>query len=132
MKSRSTFLLVAAFAAVFFSTGIPYWRIPYAKLSLPDSLYGPFLTAVLVAPIVVRLFSRASFLKTSAVIGLAVPAMVMARVMVDAFRDSSSHNLWPFEFLIASVVGLGISSAGALAGGLLAKLLRTGPFRDDA
>lgn len=123
MKSRPVFLLTAAFVLVFFAMGIPYWQIPYAKASLPDSLYGPLMATVVVAALVVRLLSNATFLKTWLVVGLAVPAMVMARVIVEVVKDSTSHNLWPFEIVIAAAVGLMLSMVGALCGGVVRRVL---------
>ena len=48
-----------------------------------------------------------------------VPAAVMARVVVDTARDSTSHNLWPLEILIALAVGLACSLVGTALGSLL-------------
>src|SRR5688500_11230611 len=33
---------------------------------------------------------------------LSVPVAVLARVVVDAAKDPTSHNLWPLEFIIAA------------------------------
>jgi hypothetical protein len=35
MQHLATYCLVAASAVSFFAVGVPYWQIPYAKLSLP-------------------------------------------------------------------------------------------------
>ncbi len=40
MTFRAAFWLVAAFVISFFAVGFPYWQIPYAKVSLPSTLYG--------------------------------------------------------------------------------------------
>ncbi len=52
--------------------------------------------------------------------------MVMARVVVETFQDPTSHNLWSFEVIIASGVGLSVTLAGALLGRLLAVALKRG------
>ncbi|MDA8125751.1 MAG: hypothetical protein M0009_11250 [Deltaproteobacteria bacterium] len=132
MRVKAVVLLTAAFVLVFFAMGIPYWQIPYAKASLPDSLYGPSLGLLLAAAVIVRLFSDASFRKTAVVIGSAVPASVMARVVVETALDPTSHNLWPFEMIIASAVGLAMATVGSLVGGLLAKLLKKRAFHGGA
>jgi ABC-type branched-subunit amino acid transport system permease subunit len=44
---------------------------------------------------------------------------VLARVIVDVVRDPTSHNLWPFEIVIAVLVGAAAAVAGALLGSLL-------------
>ena len=118
--------LVVAFFVTFFAVGIPYWQIPYSKASLPSSLYGFGLLVVLLVSAALRLSSKASFTHAFAVVGLAVPAMVMARVAVETFQDPTSHNLWPFEIIIASGVGLSVALAGALLGGLLALARKRG------
>ena len=124
MKSATIASIIAAFVVAFFATGIPYWQIPYSKASLPNSLYGLGLAVVCVASFTVRLLWKASFAQATLVVGLAVPAMVMARVIVETSQDPTSHNLWPLELIIASAVGLAVSLVGSLTGGLLAKLVK--------
>ena len=38
--------LVAASLISFLFVGVPYWQIPYAKVSLPSTLYGTGLLVV--------------------------------------------------------------------------------------
>ena len=45
----------------------------------------------------------------------------MARVIVDVARDSTSHNLWPFEIVFATAIGIAGAFVGALIGWLLAR-----------
>jgi hypothetical protein len=40
----------------------------------------------------------------------------LLRVIVGVTADPTSHNLWPFEVILACVVGLGVSLSGALLG----------------
>jgi hypothetical protein len=127
---RSTPLHIA-FVVVFFVMGLPYWRIPYSSASLPNSLWGPAMLVVLAAPVAVLVLSKNTFARTSGVIGLAVPAMVMARVVVETFQNPTRHNLWPFELVIASAVGLAVASVGSLAGLVIARLLKVGAGRSD-
>lgn len=110
----------------FFAVGFPYWQIPYAKVSLPDTLYGAGLLAVGVLAAAARGFGKARLLAVILVVGASVPAAVLARVAVDTAKDPTSHNLWPFEFIIAAVVGVLCSSAGALVGSLPALLSTDG------
>jgi hypothetical protein len=81
-----------AFVVVFFVMGLPYWRIPYSSASLPNSLWSPAMLVVLAAPVAVLVLSKNTFARTSGVIGLAVPAMVMARVVVEAFQNPTTHK----------------------------------------
>ena len=46
MQLRTVYWLIAAFAVSFFAVGSPYWQIPYAKVSLPSTLYGTGLLVV--------------------------------------------------------------------------------------
>jgi hypothetical protein len=124
MRENSTVALIAAFVVVFFATGIPYWQIPYSQASLPNSLYGVGLAVVFAGSAAVRLACDASFKRTVYVTGSAVPAMVLTRVVVETFKDPTSHNLWPFEIIIASGVGFSVALAGALLGGLVTWALR--------
>ena len=63
-----------------------------------------------------RAFSNARLLAVILAVGAAVPAPILARIAVDTAKDPTSHNLWPFEFIIAAVIGVLRSLAGALVG----------------
>jgi hypothetical protein len=65
-----------------------------------------------------RAAGKARFLAVILAVGAAVPAPILARIAVDTAKDPTSHNLWPFEFIIAAVIGVLCSSAGALVGSL--------------
>jgi len=110
--------LVAAFVAGFFGVGYPYWQIPYNKVSLPNTLYGLGLVVVGIAAAAARALGKARFLAVIFVVGAAVPAAVLARVAMETTKDPTSHNLWPFEVVIAAIVGLVCSLGGALVGSL--------------
>lgn len=118
MKPHAVYWLVAAFVISFFAMGFPYWQIPYAKVSLPTTLYGTGLVVVGVLAAAARAIGKARILTVILAVGAAVPAPILARVAVDTAKDPTSHNLWPFEFIIAAVIGVLCSSAGALVGSL--------------
>lgn len=113
-----------AFLAGFLATGVPYWLVPYAKLNLPDGLLHPGLLLVGIAALGLRTGKAASFARSVNVTALSVPAAVMVRVLVDCLRDPTAHNLWPFELVIALMVGYAVATAGALAGIVMARVLR--------
>jgi len=115
--NRSPWLPIAFFAG-FLAVGLPYWQIPYAKVSLPDTLIGFGLLVVIAAAAISRLSGKTPIFLTIVVVGMAVPAAVFTRVVVEATKDPTSHNLWPIEVGIALFVGLGSSSAGVLFGSL--------------
>ncbi|HEV8619400.1 MAG TPA: hypothetical protein VGQ79_00080 [Nitrospiraceae bacterium] len=118
MKPHAVYWLVAAFVISFFAVGFPYWQIPYAKVSLPTTLFGTGLVVVGVLAAAARAIGKARILTVILAVGAAVPAPLLARVAVDTAKDPTSHNLWPFEFIIAAVIGVLCSSAGALVGSL--------------
>ena len=124
MQLKTVYWLIATFVVSFFAVGIPYWQIPYAKVSLPSTLYGTGLLVVVILAAAARAFGKASLLAVILAVGGAVPAPILARVAVDTAKDPTSHNLWPFEFIIAAVLGALCSSAGALVGSLPARLSR--------
>ncbi|MBX3664313.1 MAG: hypothetical protein KF834_01390 [Burkholderiales bacterium] len=107
------------FTLAFFTVGVPFWLIPYNKVNLPDALLGPGLVVVLAAAVLARGYSGKSFLRSALVMGLAVPAAVMARVIVEVAQRPASHNLWPLELVIAALAGTAAGVAGALLGSLL-------------
>ena len=112
------------FLAAFFAVGVPYWLIPYIKLNLPDAVLGAGLFVVISAAALARAYLGRPFWLVVAVMGSAIPAVVIVRVVVDGLRDSTSHNLWPFEVAIAVVVGGVAALAGTLLGTLLLLLWR--------
>ena len=124
MKPHAVYWLVAAFVISFFAVGFPYWQIPYAKVSLPTTLYGTGLVVVGVLAAAARAIGKARILTVILAVGAAVPAPILARIAVDTAKDPTSHNLWPFEFIIAAVIGVLCSSAGALVGSLPVLLSR--------
>lgn len=108
-----------AFAGVFFAAGIPYGLVPYNK-ELPAGVVAIGLAALVIAGSVLA-FRGAKLATAIAAPGLAIPAVAMARVIVDVARDSTSHNLWPFEIVFAVFIGIAGALPGALLGWLLAR-----------
>lgn len=53
--------------------------------------------------------------RLGALVPLAIVGFVIARIVADTSADPTSHNLWPFELLIAGLASLGILGALALA-----------------
>lgn len=123
MTRSSRGWLLIAFAVTFIGVGFRYWQLPYQQLNLPDALYGPGLAAVFVVAMMVRAFGVARFWIAWLVVASAVPAVVLARIMLDTSTDAASHNLWPMEMVIAAGIGLLTALAGALLGSLF--LLRS-------
>ena len=123
MKQQKQNWLPIAFIANFFAVGIPYWLIPYNTLNLPNALMGWGLVLVGVSALLLCACKATSFWRVVRVVGAAVPAAVLARVLVDVVKDSTSHNLWPLEIIISSAVGCACSLAGAVVGSLMARFI---------
>ena len=119
MTRSSPAWLLIGFLIAFVAVGFAHWQLPYDKVSLPNSLYGPGLVAVGVIALMLRAFGVGRFLTIWWLIAATVPAAVMARVVVETSRDPTSHNLWPLEILIALAVGLVCSLIGTAIGSLL-------------
>jgi hypothetical protein len=115
--------LALATLASFLAIGIPYWRIPYHDLNLPDALMTPWL--LLAMALALRLcFTRAapSWLAAS-MTAVAVVAVAIVRINIDTAHDPTSHNLWPLELVIALGVGVAAALPVALIGGIARALL---------
>ena len=123
MTRSSPAWLLIAFLIAFIGVGFRYWQITYSQVSLPDSLYGPGLVAVGVVALLARAFGLGRFWKVWLLIATTVPLAVLIRVIVETSTDPTSHNLWPFEVVIAAALGLACSLVGTLLGSLF--LLRS-------
>jgi hypothetical protein len=122
MKKNNSIWLRAAFMLSFLSVGIPYWLIPYNKVSLPSAMMGPTLLVVVIAALLLQATAAAPFWKTVRALGASLAAAVLARVMLEGILDPSSHNLWPFEVIIALLLGFACSLTGAAIGLLVGRL----------
>jgi hypothetical protein len=115
--------LAAAFCAGFLAVGIPYWATPYSKLNLPDAVLGLQLLVVGFSALVASAARAARLRRIVAVMAASVPAAVILRAIVDVLRDPTSHNLWPFELVIALAIGVMAALPGALLGVLATRLV---------
>ena len=120
VKSRSRGL-VWSFLAGFLVVGVPYWRIPYNKATSSAVMGGAILIGMVA--LITRVLIDARFPRVVLVVAAAVPTAVMARVVVDTTRDPTSHNLWPFELVIAFLVGLTGTVPGTLIGSVFRRML---------
>ena len=113
--------LPLGFLAALLVFGVPYWRMPYAQ-SDPSALY-PGL-AVLAAIALMLAVVNEGRLRWLLVTMAACPAVaVVLRVAVETAADPTSHNLWPFEVVIALVAGA-VAVLPALVAGVIARRSR--------
>ena len=118
MAVKSGTILGWAFAGSLLAVGLPYWQIPYAQVSLPNAVWGLPLVVVACLAALPGIVSATRFWLTTLVVGASVPAAVLVRVIYDTWSDPTSHNLWPFEIILAAGPGLLAALVGALAGKL--------------
>lgn len=125
-RNRSLWMFIA-FVAAFLAVGIPYWQIPYSKVNLPSTLLGASLWVVAAGALLLRWHEAATLWRVTGVMMASVPMAVFARVVVEGFKDPTSHNLWPFEIIIALALGFCWALGGSVVGSVLAKLFARRP-----
>lgn len=121
-RIRPLWLALAAIA-IFFMIGIPYWRIPYPDLNLPGALMTPWLLLAMILALLLCFTRTARFWLAAPMVAVAVVAVVIVRIHLDTAHDPTSHNLWPFEIVIALGVGLASALPVAIVGGIAEMLL---------
>lgn len=123
MKYKDHVWIVSGFLICFFVVGIPYWQIPYDEINLPGAILNSRLWVVVILSAVVFLMEHRTFRNNVMVMGLSVPAVIIVRAAWDLMLDPSSHNLLPFELIIAAAIGFPCSLSGTVMGFLAGKLL---------
>lgn len=116
---RSTLRPVAIAAIACLATaGVPYWRVPYSQLQLPTSLVGPGLLVTALAAGLLHWSHPLRWRLALAATGGAIVAIVVLRIALDVARDPTTHNLFPFELLLAALVGTAAAGIGIGASAL--------------
>lgn len=106
MRPSAPLWLAAAFLAGVFLSGVQYWLLPYRQAELPVAVMGPGLLA-LPAIAATLVATRVAAPRRVLLVMLAcLPCAILLRVAVETWRDPTSHNLWPFEVVMAILVGL--------------------------
>jgi hypothetical protein len=130
MKPKLSKWLVGGCVASFLAVGLPYWQIAYSDVELPTTLVTPALIVVALAAAIARALGESRFIACVLAIGVTIPAVVMARVVVDTAVDPTSHNLWPFEVVLSGFVGVLVAASGTVVGSI-PKWLARGVARKD-
>lgn len=120
-----TWVALAVAAGCCLTAGVPYWRVPYNQVQLPDGLIGPGLVLLGIGAAALQFWCARRWRETLAMLGSSMVAVVMVRVVRDTSHDPSTHNLFPFEVAIAAFCGLVVVGAGLAAGTLLRRVLGT-------
>lgn len=119
-KDRGRTWRVLAMIATFLAVGLPFWRIPYSKVNLPGALMHPGLSVAVISALLLCACRMASWRRATVLVAGAVIASVFARTVIEGIQDPTSHNLWPFEVIIAAFIGVACALPGALVGRFIA------------
>ena len=111
------------FLIAFVGVGFPYWQLPPELAGLPRALYGPGLVAVGVVAMLLRAFGTGRFLPLWLLIATAVPAAVLVRLGLNAFRGMEGPGMAVADVAVGLVLGLATAFIGMLVGSLF--LLRS-------
>ncbi len=109
--------------------GIPLWPVTYADLNfLQRPAFVTWLVLGVLAAVIASLLLPRRVLAPVGAVTFGFVLAVLARVVVEVTLDPTSHNLWPFEVVIAGGVGL-LAAVIGVAGTRLAEQMRSGPRR---
>jgi hypothetical protein len=128
MSVRTKWIPAFGFSVSAVVVGVPYLLIPYRELNLLGALYGRGLCVLVATGALAVGCGATTFWKNVAIMGAAVPAIILLRVAVGTAADPTSHNLWPFEIIIGSIV----SALGAFTGSLMCWVISKLRSRDEA
>ena len=115
---KNVLWLVGAFALCFGVGGWIWWRDSYQEY-----LHAGFHWGIL--PLIAGVAFSLSWIvdvgvvPSALVLGSALPAIIVARVVLDCVRDPSNHNLWPFEVGAAFMFGVMTAFPAAAIGRFL-------------
>lgn len=96
--------------------GMQYWAGAYNQVNLPNGLFTFGLLGLAIAGAVLHVIQPDRWLSTVPILALAPVGTVIVRIVMDVSRDPSTHNLLPFEIVIAAFVGSAVVHAGTAVG----------------
>ena len=109
------------FSVGFMLVGVPFWLEPYETATVPNSFFGWGVLVVFLAAVFLRLLAHFSFLNSWLIAAAILPAVTMARTLVEVVIDPTSNNLWPLVLLLAAGTGAIVAIVGAGIASLLTK-----------
>jgi hypothetical protein len=122
MKFSDTLWLSVAFVLSVLATGLPFWFTPYRDVALPTTLIAPVLLVPAVCAMLLVAYRKAPWLRAVLITAASLPVAVLLRIVVETTMDPTSHNLWPFELIIATMLGLVPAGIGGLAGWVIRRI----------
>lgn len=105
--------------------GVPYWRLPYGRADLPGAFLGAGFVVLAGIAVMLVAVPESRLRRVLSVMALCPAAVVAVRIVADTAADPTTHNLWPFELVIALLVGAA-AVLPALAAGLIARYFSRG------
>ena len=125
-KPFSLAALIPPFLAGLLIAGLPWWTAPYNRFHLLRPLPLAACAGFLLLALFLGYVQRPLWILRVLALAGGVPAAVLARVVVDTMKDPTSHNLWPFEVVLAGILAVALAVPGALLGWGLGWLARRG------
>jgi hypothetical protein len=116
-RTASYVWIALAVSAGFLAAGSQLWTGSYEEyLSRgPNQL----MAMVAIVAILIATVSSLGIVRSALCVGCGVPTATFARVVADGLQDPTSHNLWPFEVVIALLVGMAAAWPAAIVGALI-------------
>tara|TARA_R110000787_G_scaffold223423_5_gene331809 strand:+ start:115 stop:507 length:393 start_codon:yes stop_codon:yes gene_type:complete len=118
MKNKINILIVVV---GIMAGGLSYWFNPYDEMSLLGiSIYKLMGAGAFLGSLILTLILNEKPWKIAILITTGIIIGIMCRIIFDGIIDSSTHNLLPFEIIIA----LFISVPSAFIGSYLSQLIK--------
>ena len=121
MKSKAGIVTTLTGAII---GGMAYWFQPYNQSTvLGINIWLIIGIGAFIASFLLQLFVNEKPAKIALLVSLGVALAVLARIVYDVtFRDSTSHNLAPFEIIICGIVTVPSAFVGVFLAHLIKKL----------
>lgn len=115
MRPKAIAWLAATSVIGLVLVGVPYFRTPYQDTDV-TALFGLGLLVVIVLTTLSVWLGEVPFV-AALLVALGIPVnVVLARIFIDVTADPTSHNLWPFEVVLAGMLGVAVAIPGVLVG----------------
>jgi hypothetical protein len=115
---RKALWLVGAFGYCFAVGGWIWWRDSYQEY-LHAGFHWETLPLIAGVAFSLSWLLDVGIIPSALVPGSALPAIILARVVVDCVHDPTNHNLWPLEVGAAFIFGMMTAFPAATIGRLL-------------
>jgi hypothetical protein len=114
--------LIGAFALCFAVGGWIFWRGSYEEFISMGPPWLMFGRMVAVA-VLLSWIGGIGILPCGIVVGSSFPAVVLVRVVLDCAANPTNHNLWPFELVVGTGLGMIVAFSAAAVGWTLRRFI---------